>query len=403
MALQARQTSSFRDRPLDQPAAPIRWLFSFAPIRSYKRLVLLGLMFLAFYSPGHASDNASVVGINLTHPLQLSLADQNTTLAALHASGVRVIRIGLYAPDLDKGVDFMKRAYAQNIRVLLTVHSQYAPNAPIRPYQPKEFPGMWQGPPLSAVDPDLSQHFFQQLLDKLDAEGVVLAALELENEINHPGFNAEFKLPGEGKNFSLDDLYHDPEGQQIAKGYLQYLKVLAVLKQVRDRSKVNQRTPLITAGLSNTGPEGPWNKKFDAVSIAATIKFFRANGVDKLVEGYGVHTYPWADSPGDRAAGIHRLRRMEQLDLSECYPAGSPPGKPCWITEWGFTNTGTACPSDETTRTPLVEEMMGDFRQLARDRRVQGLMYYTWSGDRVWDVYRCGGLTEPGKLSIQPL
>jgi len=46
----------------------------------------------------------------------------------------------------------------------------------------------------------------------LDAYGISLAGLKLENEINYTGFNAEFKLPGEGKNFGLNDLYNDPEG-----------------------------------------------------------------------------------------------------------------------------------------------------------------------------------------------
>ncbi|WP_419789105.1 hypothetical protein HDF18_05135 [Mucilaginibacter sp. X5P1] len=344
------------------------------------------------------------IGANVVHPLNWSLAEQNATLSEIKSAGVSVIRIGFFAPDADKGIAFIKRAYAQNIRVLLIIHSQYAPNAPIRPYQPKEFPGMWHGAPLSYADTELSRLYFQQLMDKLDTNGIVLAGLELENEINHPAFNAEFPLPGEGKNFDLDDLYHDPEGQQIAKGYLQYLKVLTVLKQIRDHSKLNQYTPLISAGLSDTGPEGPWPqpKKYDAVSISATIRFLRANGLDKLVDAYGIHVYPWADSPGDKAAAVHRLRRLMQTALPECYPIGSSAGKPCWITEWGFTNASTACPSDEKARSLLVQEMMNDFRPLVQEKRLLGLIYYSWTGDRVRDVYRCGALTETGKIALQP-
>jgi hypothetical protein len=56
-------------------------------------------------------------------------------------------------------------------------------------------------------------------------------------------------VPGEGKQFGLNDLYHDPEAEQIAKGYLQYLKVLAVLKDIRDHSKLNQHTLILAAGF----------------------------------------------------------------------------------------------------------------------------------------------------------
>jgi len=358
------------------------------------------LALLGNFSTSAARAGEAVVGINFTHPLTLSVEEQNADLALLKSEDVRVIRIGFYAADADKGVDFIRRASAQNIQVLLTVHSQYMPNAPLRAYQPKEFHGIWSAHPLSFADPELSRKYFQQLLDSLDAQGIALAGLELENEINTPGFNGEFPLPGEGKNFGFDDLNHDPGGQRIAKGYLQYLKVLAVLKQVRDHSKVNRRTPLISAGLSNTGAEGPWSKKYDAVSINGTLQFLRANGLDRLVDAYGIHTYPWANSPGDRAAAIHRLRRLQQEDLAECGVGG---GKPCWVTEWGFRNTTRSCPAEEAGNSLLVQEIMSDFRQLAAAQRLRGVFYYTWTGEPAFDAYRCGELTEPGKLALRPL
>ena len=56
--------------------------------------------------------------------------------------------------------------------------------------------------------------------------------------------------PEKVKNFTLDDLYHDPVGQKIGKGCIQYIEVMTVLKEIRDHSRVNQHTPLISAGLS---------------------------------------------------------------------------------------------------------------------------------------------------------
>jgi len=61
--------------------------------------------------------------------------------------------------------------------------------------------------------------------------------------------NGEFPAPGQAKIFGLDDLSRDP-AQQISKGFLQYLKILAVLKDVRGHSKLNQHTPVISAGLA---------------------------------------------------------------------------------------------------------------------------------------------------------
>jgi hypothetical protein len=349
--------------------------------------------------PSSAANSDVVVGINFTHPLQLSNADQDASLARLKSAGVHVIRIGLFAADIDKGVDFIQRANAQGIKVLLTVHSQYPSNAPIRPYKPKEFPGKWSGVPLSYADPELSRRFFQELMDKLDTNGIALAGLELENEINHPGFNAEFSLPGEGKNLGLDDFYHDPEGRQIAKGYLQYIRVLTVLKQVRDHSRFNRNTPLISAGLSPTGPAGPWSKNVDAANPNATIQFLRANGLDQLVDGYGIHIYPSKDHPGDPAAAARRLQALRQADLAEC----SASGKRCWVTEWGFTNDSNSCPPVETVNLQLIQELTHDFRLISREGRLAGAFYYTWTGEALFDVYRCGALTEGGRLALQPI
>jgi hypothetical protein len=300
-------------------------------------------------------------GVDFVHPLQFSAVDQNTYLVGLQSAGVRVIRFGMYEQDLDKNVDFIKLAYSRGIATDVILHGLSTLGAPERPYRPKEFPGMWPGPPLSYLNPERSRSYFQRLLDKLDAEGIVLAGLELENEINMAGFNPDFRLPGEGRVLGLGDLNHDPEGQQVAKGYLQYLKVLAALKGVRDNSKLNRHTPLLPTSLVEIVQEGPWPtpKKYDGVSAGATTAFFRANGLDKLVYAYNLHTYPWGDGPGAKASAIHRMRRLRAYVDPICAPTTSPDGKPCWITELGFAYAGKACsPTEEKAHNLLVQEMM---------------------------------------------
>jgi hypothetical protein len=342
-----------------------------------------------------------IVGMNVVNPLRASVADQSAVIGQLAAAGVRVIRAPL-TPD-NRGIDFIKRVYAQGIKIELLVGPQYPPNAPMRPYQPKEFPDMWGGHPLSYADPGLSRIYFQSFLDKLDANDIALAGLELGNEINWAAFNAEFPLPGEGMNFGLDDLYRDPEAKQVAKGLLQYLKILAVLKDVRDHSALNRHTPIILAGLADSGPDGPRkNSKRDSVSINATIQFLRANGLDKLVDAYGIHTYPWDHTPAARKM------RLEKYAVAECRPANSTGGRPCWITEWGIANKDLSCPPDDTARAALVREIMDDFRELAAQGRVVGSIYYAWDSDP-WaktvdplSVYRCGALTEAGNLALVP-
>jgi hypothetical protein len=354
--------------------------------------------------PAQAQTQDLVLGVNA--PMgSLSVEQQNATLAELHAAGIRYIRAGITADD--KGVDFARRAQAQGIQIAWLVQLQYRQGAPVTPY-PNAF-GTWGGPPLSAADPDQFRKYFEPLLAKVEAAGVTLAGFELGNEINSPMFNAEFSMPAENpaqsREFNLADLSHDPEAQQVANGYLQYLKLLAVIKDVRSRSKLNQHTPIVSAGLVfNEAPEAPRKARLDAVSAPATLDFMRAHGLDDLVDIYGVHTYPWTDGPGNPGAAAGRRQRLQNYVLAECRPKGSAGGKPCWITEWGVPNHDASCPPRETNQITLVKETRTNLRPYIAQKRVLGLLYYSWldSPSGLYAVYRCDHLTEAGRLALAP-
>ncbi len=374
------------------------------------RRTSVAVLFLVvcFLVPERVRAQEMVVGVNVVNPMRASVADQNALLSQLKAAQVRVIRCGI--SNDAKGIDFARRAAAQGIRIQLIVGADYPPDAPTRAYQPNAFPAMWSGHPLSYADPALSKAAFQRLFDNLDTNGIALAGVELGNEINWAAFNAEFPLPGEGKILGLHDLADDPEGKQIAKGFLQYIKVLAVLKDVRDHSRLNRSAPIISAGLvSAKDGEKPYNtKKEDMVSLAATIAFLRAHGLDALVDAYGVHSYPSAGRPGDPAAAAQRAARLNSVDLAECRAKGTAGGKPCWITEWGFPNADVSCPAKEAGRTLLVEELRRDFAAAAAAHRLVGIDYFSWDSDP-WSkqvdpdsVYRCGALTESGRRAVAP-
>lgn len=344
-----------------------------------------------------------VAGVNASMGSQ-SIEQQNAILAELHAAGVHFIRTGI-TPD-DKGVDFARRAQALGISILWLVQLQYRTGAPSRPY-PNAF-NVWGGPALSAADPDQFRKYFEPLLAKLDAAGITLVGFELGNEINSPMFNADFSLPAENPSrsgeFNLGDLSHDPEAQHVARGYLQYLKLLAVIKDVRSRSKLNQHAAIVSAGLVfNEAPEVHRTSRLDAVSASATLDFMRAHGLDDLVDAYGVHTYPSTDNPGNSGAAAGRRERLQKYVLAECRPQGSSGGRPCWITEWGIPNHDASCPPRETNQITLVNETRSNFRSYIAQKRILGLFYYAWLDSREgFAIYRCERLTETGRLALAP-
>lgn len=361
-------------------------------------LYIIGLLLICW--PQHLAQAATLLtGVNIVNPMRAGLASRTALIGQLRTAGVHTVRCAI-TNDAD-GIAFARALYAAGIKMDLIVSPQYALEAPSRPYNPADYPGMWGGHPLTAADPARSKAAFQSLIGKLDSARVVLAALELGNEINWAGFNPEFPLPGEGKVFNLAELSSDPEGRRIAASYLQYLKILAVLKQVRDTSSLNHATPIISAGLSPCGPartDPPGAKREDAVTINATLQFLRAHGLDRYVDAYGVHIYPWQKTARARAEAI------DAQDVTECGLGG----KPCWVTEWGFDNKDLSCPANDAARAALTEETMQTFRNLAEAGRVLAVIYFSWDSDP-WSkqispgtVYRCGALTQAGRAALAP-
>jgi hypothetical protein len=376
------------------------------------RCTVLALIAAAL-APVFARADGPVVGADLVNePHKQSAAEQEATLHALQSAGVQVIRAGL--PDNDQALAFAERAYAHKVKIewLLGVYPD--PGTQWRQL-PAAYKGksLWSGWPLSTANADTFKAKIGAQLAKLESKGVVLAAFELGNEINWAGFNADFALPAQGRVLTEKDLASDPEGRTIAQGYLRYLQTLAGLKDIRDHSTLNRRTPIVSAGLADLDDSGKWLRsvKADAVSVDATLHFLQANGLDRLVDGYGLHFYPLATNPGT-AQGLAALRAHLELNgLTECQPPGAAKGKPCWVTEWNFNGLKglDACPINDSVRVAMVREMRSVLHDLAQQRRLGGSLYYTWQGqihaakeDRD-SAFLCGALTASGRLAVAPL
>jgi len=333
------------------------------------------------------------VGVNVNSFQNFSAAEQNTLLLQLKSSGVRCVRTSM-RPD-DKDLSLIRRMQDEGVGLVLVVGPVFLPNAPVRPANAQHH--MRSARPLSWSDPVRSKVNFQSLFDKLDAQGIKLAGVELGNEVNWTDFNGDFPVPGEGRAFTLSDLSHDPEAEKVAQGLLLYLKILAELKDVRDHSRLNQHALLISAGMAAVS-DGPWLKKMgiDGVGIPATYAFLRAHGLDQLVDGYGVHDYPPVVKAGDKSAAAQRTSRLD----TSIFPPGN--AKPYWLTEWGFSSKATSSGQDQI-RSRSVTEMRAYFLHLYRQGRLGGMFWYVWNEPDPCSIYRNGTLMEAGRLATAPM
>jgi hypothetical protein len=338
-----------------------------------------------------------VVGVNVVGVDQLSEAQQDALVAQLRRDGVTTVRTG-FGPTFQH---FVIHAYQNGIGTVAILYPMQGSTGPLRPADPAV--GLtWRQQALSDANPEDFKEWLVPQLAALEASGVRLKALELGNEINSPHFNGDF-LPAQatGRQLGLSDLTNpnDPEGHAVAMGYLKYLKIVATLKDVRNHSRLNQKTPILSAGLASSGPPGKkpgW--KLDGVSVTDTLAFWRQNGMDNLVDGYAVHAYTAPDP--------HRTVPVLMDALNKDAFAMCTSRRPCWLTEWGFDNRSTSCPVDETTRMKLIETMRGALQQLSAQGRLAGFLYYSWAGhpgEVGSTIFRCGALTEAGKLALSPM
>jgi hypothetical protein len=159
---------------------------------------------------------ACSVGVNVNSFQNFTAAEQETIVQQLVTSGAHCVRTSL-RPD-DKNIHLAKELQDKGIGLMLVPGAEFLPGVQARPADAKR--NMRSALPLSAADPERSRTFYQSLFDKLDANGIVLAGVELGNEINWIDFNGDFPIPGQGKAFTVEDLSRNPEAQQIARGFL---------------------------------------------------------------------------------------------------------------------------------------------------------------------------------------
>jgi hypothetical protein len=362
-------------------------------------LLFAWLLPCSFVGSAAAAALDVVVGVNVTGVQRLGEAQQDALVEDLQHNGVKVVRSGIG----ERFAHFNIRAYQRGIRVLVNLSpTQEGGTARVRSAD-RTLGLEWAELAITEADPAKFKNWLAAQLAVLEAAGVRLAAFELGNEINGPYFNGDFNpAQASGRELGLADLNNpdDAEGQAIAASYRAYLKVLVALKDVRNHSQLNQKTPIISAGLADSGPPGKRpGQKLDGVSIPATLEFLRQNGMDALVDGYGIHFYPSNYDPGRPVS--ERIASLNERALALCTPV-----KPCWLTEWGFANRDLTCPIHDETRARLIQTERDALRTFVTQRRLVAIVYYNWMslpGFEEPSVFRCGALTEAGKRALEPM
>jgi hypothetical protein len=364
---------------------------------------LVGCILFSTSAIQAAQENKVVVGVNIRGYGGVSEQQQNSKIEELQAYRVKTIREGFPSNLNEKFNQFIISAYRHGIGTVAIIYPTLGGDQTHTSVVDASNGRPWRTPALVDCNPEQFRKLFTAQLAALEAAGVKLTAIELGNEFNTVGYNADFPVHSSGRVLGIADLNNskDTEGRVVAAGYLRYIKVLAVAKDVRDHSRLNRATPLLSGGLANVGLPGPhsFNKQL-STSVPDTIAFLRQNGTDSLVDGYGVHAYTSGDphqTISQRIAVFNDIFRACEHD------------KPCWLTEWAFNNRDQSCPIHDDIRVQLVKAERVALKPFIAQGRLAASIYYSWDGDfpgqkeNMGAIFRCGSLTEAGKLALSPM
>jgi hypothetical protein len=267
-------------------------------------------------------------GVNETHLLNWKTPEEREKIIGdMRQAGVGSVRVELGEP-FDKSIDSLDLLTRKGLSILLIVSFAETPlvarDATRRPGRGS----IWSVAPLSQLDPEFFREKFGSLWREIEQRRIRLAAIEVGNEINWAAFNGDLGLlpphgqPPQGAPGSV--ALRDRAAYLL--GLRRYVAAVASLKQFRDASGNNRGTKIISAGLASMQATFAANVGGEYVDNNETLDILKADGLDAVVDGYGVHMYP---NPNQTLS--QRVRGFEDL-LRPCVAGGV--GHPCWLTEW---------------------------------------------------------------------
>lgn len=333
-----------------------------------------------------------VTGVNVTGVAWLKADEQALLFEQLSSAGVTSVRITLHEP-FSAVVNAMRLAQSSHLGIVLDISLN------IRSYFAADTRRRYQGRversyPLSTLEVSLFEKTFGAFWQDVEQRGIHVQALQVGNEINW-GFNGDLPsgLHREGRVY--DSLMDLPDAATFERGLDNYVAVVRAVHAIRAASSVNRSVTILSAGLARIKPDFARKMGADALDAGLTYRLLEQRGLSRYIDAAAIHYYPAVSAaPEDR-------RRALQAALAECGIARAR--QACWLTEWGISNPSQACPSEDDARARLVRETRAALREATDRNELAASFYFEWSGKSTRSIWRCGGLTEAGRLAIAPL
>jgi len=332
-----------------------------------------------------AVDPPLTLGVNRTNLMWET--DSADILAGIAGAGIGHVRLSFSQP-YENVVRTIREAREHGLGVLLAIgmgQNSFRPQGLER--RPGGF-GLHSAHRLSTLDPTLFRRVVGGFLARLDAEGLVLDAIELGNEENWSDFNGDLPIgpKGEGRFYeSRADLAADPDAANVLEGFRRYGEAVGIARDLVRESRLQQDATIVSSGLFTASREWTGRSGGAALSYSLATELLRENGVFAKVDAVGVHLYPGVpEQPSRRMASF--MRQIGEV-TGECRAGG---GKTCWLTEWGFPKEGDACTLTDEDRLRLFRDFRRSVACLSDRVEIGAAYLYDWDDSRSFSIHRCG-------------
>jgi hypothetical protein len=323
-------------------------------------------------------------GVNNPTILVLTDKDWKASLDSMAANGVHLLRTAISSKDKspDNLVAFLRYAEQLSIKVILVFPDQNPAY-----YPPSVANQSGRKPGLAPIEVSLFKESWDAHRIAMRQAGVHVYAYELGNELNGASFNADYPSGTDAKLLDLQKCDGQPGCSTVRKGWDNYIQMLNTMRS----SGLLDGTLLLGGSFVRVGDGYVQQVKKGFSTVESTRAYLAAHGADRLVDAYSFHVYPVVPESADLAKAQSEIGRQIGAIFNECRSVKS---KPCWVTEWGFSDQAAPC-QQSPKQDAYVEDAASVLRQESSQQGGMVAAYYSWDTTDKHAVYACGHVASP--------
>ena len=335
------------------------------------------------------SNNPFNLGINKVDLGWMDPLKARNVLSDMKQTGVKSIRVTL-TPPFSNVIENIVISNELDLKVFLNINFNFPPfNLPTVSEQRFGSSGVW---PLSRLDPQHAMDTLRPVFEEIAKRRLLLSGIEVGNEINWAGFNADLTAGSKDHKDSIGAPASIQRPEDFSKGIMNFAQTLYLIHSyIKNESSTLKGLPIYAGAIADVSNDQKDGLDSEYVGQMETLTLMKSYGTDKSIDGYSIHFY--LSRKSDAKDNQNRLK-----DVSEfCSSVGS--GKRCSITELGIASPMRGCGQPDPDGATIIVSALKELSSLIGHDF--SIYYFDWdSKSEPFSIWRCNSLTDVGKSVV---